>query len=233
MNNLAINLRMLRDKNKLTQAEVSEKLHLGEKVLSNYENAKREPSSDLLLDLADFYGVTVDYLLRDNEDTKAYKNQLEKLLETYVRKQLPDAIENSELWKKYQLRCKEREQEWLEHRDDEEWIWMRCDEYKIENYIAMQDAEEKAMEYDFEGAFQDYEDLLISGNYSALRPLMTVLDKLEIIEDSYVYMNDELEYLENEMELIEKIITYCAIARKSISDELQSIYDCITPEVTG
>lgn len=227
MNNLAINLRLLREKRKMTQSEVSQKLNLGERVLSHYENGKREPDYDLLLAIADFYGVSVDYLLRENSDTTEYKNNLEKLEETYLRKQLPDVIETSELWKRYQANCEKSKQEWLEHQDDEEWVWRYYEEGEILNEIAMQEADEKAMSGNLSDAYDDYEKLLLSGNAYALRPLFSIMEQIdEIFDDSNGYMC-ELEWLVKEMEYIEKKFIYCAIARKSISEKIQSEYDIL------
>jgi transcriptional regulator with XRE-family HTH domain len=56
-------LRELRRERGWKQAEVERALTLGPGVVSQYERGLREPGFDLLLALADLFGVTVDYLL--------------------------------------------------------------------------------------------------------------------------------------------------------------------------
>ena len=47
--------------------EVAEYLHCMPSVYSRYESGKREPSLDILLKLSKLYGVSVDYLI-DNQE---------------------------------------------------------------------------------------------------------------------------------------------------------------------
>lgn len=58
------NLRKLRLGKGLTQAQLGEKFHISRTAISNYETGKMEPSIRMLLNLADYFGVTVDQLLR-------------------------------------------------------------------------------------------------------------------------------------------------------------------------
>lgn len=53
----------------LSQKAVAEKLNCAPTVYSRYESGGREPSIDMLLKLAAFFGVTVDYLLGNEEIT--------------------------------------------------------------------------------------------------------------------------------------------------------------------
>lgn len=56
-------LRELREKRGLTLEQVAEALGLRNQYVSNYELGKRKPDYDTLSKFADFYGVSVDYLL--------------------------------------------------------------------------------------------------------------------------------------------------------------------------
>lgn len=56
-------LRDLREKRGLTLEQVAEALDSKNQYISNYELGKRRPDYDMLIKFADFYGVTVDYLL--------------------------------------------------------------------------------------------------------------------------------------------------------------------------
>lgn len=46
-----------------TQAEVSKELEIPQSTLANYETGNREPNLETLGILADFYGVSADWLL--------------------------------------------------------------------------------------------------------------------------------------------------------------------------
>jgi len=56
-------LRELRQERSWLQRDVEQELSLRPGVLSQYERGLREPGFDLLLALADLFGVTTDYLL--------------------------------------------------------------------------------------------------------------------------------------------------------------------------
>lgn len=56
-------LKNLRDKKKLTQKQVAEMLEINTRTYSSYENNEREPSSEVLILIADLFNVSVDYLL--------------------------------------------------------------------------------------------------------------------------------------------------------------------------
>ena len=61
-------LRDLREDRDMTQAKVASLLGIDQRVYSNYETGKREIPLRHLIVLADYYHVTVDYLL--GRDTK-------------------------------------------------------------------------------------------------------------------------------------------------------------------
>ncbi len=63
-------LKSLRVSSGLTQAEIAEKLDIGQSTLANYEKDFRFPTIDVLIKLADFYRVPVDFIL----GTGAYKD---------------------------------------------------------------------------------------------------------------------------------------------------------------
>lgn len=56
-------LKELRSKKSLTIAQVSEMLGINTNTYAKYERCERDVSTDTLSKLADFYGVTTDYLL--------------------------------------------------------------------------------------------------------------------------------------------------------------------------
>lgn len=56
-------LAALRKKKKRTQYEVAEDLRMTRGKYANYEQGQREPDAETLVQLADYYGVSIDYLL--------------------------------------------------------------------------------------------------------------------------------------------------------------------------
>jgi len=67
---LGINIRKLRDSRSLTQFHLGEKIGVAESTISLYESGKREPDIATLNNIANFFGVSIDYLLgRENIST--------------------------------------------------------------------------------------------------------------------------------------------------------------------
>lgn len=58
-----MNIKDIRARKGLTQAEVASALGVSPVVYSRYETGSRQPSIDMLVQMADIFGVTVDYLL--------------------------------------------------------------------------------------------------------------------------------------------------------------------------
>ena len=76
--NLPQNLTKLRIENKMTQSEVAEKLNYTDKSVSKWERGEAIPPIDVIKDLADLYGVTIDYLGSDGGDISYDKRYASK-----------------------------------------------------------------------------------------------------------------------------------------------------------
>jgi transcriptional regulator with XRE-family HTH domain len=61
-------LRTLRNKRKLTQKDLGEKFKMSESAIGMYERNEREPSFSLVQGLANYFEVTVDYLIGRTSD---------------------------------------------------------------------------------------------------------------------------------------------------------------------
>ena len=61
-------LRELRKARGLSQLKVAMDLHMSQNSISRYETGEHEPGLKELITLADYYGVSVDYLLGRSED---------------------------------------------------------------------------------------------------------------------------------------------------------------------
>ena len=88
-------LRELRIKSGLTQNEIATKLGVSGQTILNWENGIYEPKISQLIELADLFNVTVDYLIeRDNVPSQAdiVCKELEKIskedLISFVRSKL-------------------------------------------------------------------------------------------------------------------------------------------------
>lgn len=56
-------LKALREDNDLTQDELAKAINITRSALSNYESNIRVPSYELLIKFADYFDVSLDYLL--------------------------------------------------------------------------------------------------------------------------------------------------------------------------
>ena len=65
-------IRELRTKLGLTQFELSTKLKILPNRFSQWERGERVPRPEKLKELADFFGVTVDYLMGYGDDSASY-----------------------------------------------------------------------------------------------------------------------------------------------------------------
>lgn len=86
---IGTNLTELRKKKHLTQAELAAKLNYSDKAISKWEHGDAVPSIENLLEICDFYGITLDQLV--NENTKNLKpkdeekqNKVNKLVVTLL-----------------------------------------------------------------------------------------------------------------------------------------------------
>lgn len=68
-------IKLLRKKADLTQEELGKKMGVIKQTVSNWENNISEPNSEILLNMASFFDVSVDYLLgNDTQENSGKKN---------------------------------------------------------------------------------------------------------------------------------------------------------------
>lgn len=65
---LSKRIKKLRKQNGWYQKDIANKLNVKSNTLSGYENGTRSPDPDMLMKIADLYGVSVDYLLGRNDN---------------------------------------------------------------------------------------------------------------------------------------------------------------------
>lgn len=67
------NLKLLRKKKHLTQIALQMHTGIDQALLSKFESGKRLPTTEALLILSDFYGVSIDYILMRTENPEVNK----------------------------------------------------------------------------------------------------------------------------------------------------------------
>lgn len=71
-------IRELRLKKELTMKQLGEILSVAESTISLYERGKRQPDFETLKRIADFFDVSIDYLLSDENQTPASQESIPK-----------------------------------------------------------------------------------------------------------------------------------------------------------
>ena len=62
MFNFGEHLKTLRQSKGITQKQLALEIHASERGIQNYELGERKPTYDMLITLADYFGVSLDYL---------------------------------------------------------------------------------------------------------------------------------------------------------------------------
>ena len=60
----------LREDADLTQTEISQHLNISQRAYSHYENGTRDIPTNILIAIADFHNVSIDYLLERTNSKK-------------------------------------------------------------------------------------------------------------------------------------------------------------------
>lgn len=105
--NLGVRLRQLRTAKGLSQIDLAKRLQIANSTLSLYESNDRFPDKEMLNRIADFFNVSVDYLLGRTDDPRPIDqiNEENKQRITEALKNDPEAAELLEFWEE----LKERE----------------------------------------------------------------------------------------------------------------------------
>ena len=57
-------LKILRKKNRITQRDLAIALHISQTSVSKYERGESEPDLEMIIKMADFFGVSIDEFVR-------------------------------------------------------------------------------------------------------------------------------------------------------------------------
>ncbi len=75
-------IKELREDRDLRQIDLANATGIDQKTLSNYETEKTKPTSDVLIRLADYFDVSVDYLIGRTDITLYEKEGIIKQIES-------------------------------------------------------------------------------------------------------------------------------------------------------
>lgn len=70
MSRIMKGLRNIRKEKKYTQQKVALDLNISRESLSYYENGKRQPSLELLVEMSNYFNVSINYLITGKEFLK-------------------------------------------------------------------------------------------------------------------------------------------------------------------
>ena len=68
-----LRIRELRKKRGITQLKMAMDLEVNQNSISRYENGERQPDINELIRIADYFGVSIDYLVGRTDDTTFFK----------------------------------------------------------------------------------------------------------------------------------------------------------------
>lgn len=72
------NIRNLREDSDLTQKQLAEHLNTSQRTYSRYENGEHNIPTEILIEIADYYSVSVDFLLDRTTQKKPYPSKRNK-----------------------------------------------------------------------------------------------------------------------------------------------------------
>ena len=76
MSNFGEKLKALREEKKISQSELANTFNLSQSTIAYYEANKKQPNFKTIIQLADYFNVTIDYLL-DRTDIKTLSKIIE------------------------------------------------------------------------------------------------------------------------------------------------------------
>lgn len=85
-------LKKLRIESGLTQAQLAQKVGIGASTVGMYESNIRKPSFEVLLKLAIFFNVSIDYLISDEKDDENLRN-ISHLFESLNKQQKQQVVD--------------------------------------------------------------------------------------------------------------------------------------------
>ena len=79
------NLKYLRKINKLTQLETSNELKIPLRTYNAYENGEYEPNIETLIKIANYFNVSVDYIINRQQNNKIDISELNEVQQNIIK----------------------------------------------------------------------------------------------------------------------------------------------------
>ncbi len=93
---LSIRIKELRTAHNLTQVEFGNKLSVAKQTVSNWENDNIQPSIEMLVKIADYFGVSTDYLLGRSTDSSIDVSMLTPEEAAHIKMIIDDIVKRPE-----------------------------------------------------------------------------------------------------------------------------------------
>lgn len=100
-------LKILRTKKRLSQKELTERLNLNRSTYARYETSTTQPDYDTLKKLAEFHGVTIDYIL--GHETK----DIDSMSDEEIDEEIKEIMKEVNVWYKNEPEDKREKLEML------------------------------------------------------------------------------------------------------------------------
>lgn len=84
MADIGRNIRAIREKSKITQDELAEKLFVSRQTVSNYETGKSKPDIDMLMRISEVMDVDIHYLLYGTRDDQLRRNNMRGFIKSCI-----------------------------------------------------------------------------------------------------------------------------------------------------
>lgn len=98
-------LRKLRKKKDIYQKELAKKISVSEGAIGMYETGRRTPDKEILIELASFFEVSIDYLLGYTDESKPAEKIKKNLLKDPELIKLWEKIRQRDDLKKFFKEC--------------------------------------------------------------------------------------------------------------------------------
>lgn len=94
---VAMRLKMLRESKGITQQTIADVLGIPKNTYAHYEDGSNEPKISIIVSIAKYYGITVDWLLGAGEYAKSPPPEdrweaIRKMLETFPKEDLKEVL---------------------------------------------------------------------------------------------------------------------------------------------
>ncbi len=92
-------LKYLREQDGLSQSQLAKNLNVQTSTISNWENNRGEPTFDKLKEIADYFTVSIDYLLDYTDDNEKEIEEMKQMIKNVKKSDLKKALKIIEMLK--------------------------------------------------------------------------------------------------------------------------------------